>query len=93
MVKSVQIELGVEDWVLADLEAAVAAGEAASVAGLAATILTEAAMARRVGEPTYRRWAWSKIEESLRDPHPGHPMDDVFAEARALYSEPESKAS
>ena len=93
MTHTVTVEADVEDWILTELQTAVAAGEAPSVEELVGRIVTEGLIARRsVAEP-YDDWARAKVDEALRDPHPGFPAEDVFAEARSRLARPQSKAS
>lgn len=78
--------LDVEDWVQEDVEAAVSAGEAESVTDLAGRIITEWAAVRRSETPEFMERARRAIAESRRDPHPGYPLEEVFAELDARYA-------
>ena len=74
--------------VFADIEDAVSAGEFSSVEDAVTTLATEWSTSRRADSPEFRAHALAMIEESRRDPHPGYPMEEVFAELRARYADP-----
>ena len=93
MTRTVTVTADVEDWILAELQAAVAVGEAASVVELVGRIVTEGLISIRSTARDYEDWARAKVEESLRDPHPGFPVEEVFSEARSRLARPQSKAS
>lgn len=93
MTRTVTVEVDVEDWIFAELQKAVAAGQASSLKELVSRIVTEGLIARQSVPEPYDDWARAKVDEALRDPHPGFPADDVFAEARSRLARPQSKAS
>ncbi len=83
MGKMAKIVADIEGWVEDDVRAAVAAGEGASANDLSARIITEWALARRTGTPEFMAEIRAAIEESRNDPHPGYPLEEVFAELDA----------
>ena len=93
MGKHETITAEIDEDIYADVEAAVAAGEFASVAEALAAIVGEWSAERRLEEPQvetpeFVAYARAMIEESRRDPRPSIPADIVFAELRARYSDP-----
>lgn len=89
--ETITAEIGAD--IYADVEAAVAAGEFASVGDALALIVGEWAADRRAEarpaeSPEFVAYAKALIEESRRDPRPSIPADVVFAELRARYSDP-----
>ena len=93
MGKHETITAEIDEDIYADVEAAVAAGEFASVADALAVIVSEWAVERRSEEPRtetpeFVAYAKAMIEDSRRDPRPSIPADVVFAEHRARYSDP-----
>jgi Arc/MetJ-type ribon-helix-helix transcriptional regulator len=93
MGKHETITAEIDEDIYADVEAAVAAGEFASVGEALAMIVSVWAVERRAEErpvetPEFIAYAKALIEESRRDPRPSIPADVVFAELRARYSDP-----
>lgn len=79
--------------VYADVQAAVDAGEFASVAEALTLILGDWATDRRMEaalseSPEFVAYAKALIEESRRDPRPSVPAEVAFAELRARYADP-----
>lgn len=88
MGKIEQIVADLPAEVLADIEYAVSAGEFGSVGEAVTQMATDWAMGRHTDTPEFQARALAMIEESRRDPHPGYPMEEVFAELRARYADP-----
>ncbi|WP_428151038.1 hypothetical protein [Brevundimonas sp.] len=93
MGKIEKITAEIDEDIYADVEAAVASGEFASVGEALTLIVSEWAAERRVEErpvetPEFVAYAKALIEESRRDARPSIPADVVFAELRARYADP-----
>jgi Arc/MetJ-type ribon-helix-helix transcriptional regulator len=93
MGKHETITAEIDEDIYAYVEAAVAAGEFASVEEALTLIVSEWVAERRAEEgpaetPEFVAYAKALIEESRRDPRPNIPADVVFAELRARYSDP-----
>lgn len=93
MGKHETITAEVDADIYADVEAAVAAGEFASIAEAMNLILGDWASDRRAEAasaetPEFVAYARALIEESRRDPRSSIPAEVVFAELRARYVDP-----
>jgi len=88
MGKIEQIIADLPDDVYADVGAAVSAGEFASVGDAVVQVMRDWSAVRRAETPEFTAYALARIEESRRNPRPGIPADDVFAELRARYTDP-----
>ena len=72
--------------VFADIEEAVSAGEFGSVGEAVTQMATEWVADRRADAPEFVARARKAIEDSRADPHPGYPIEEVFAELDARYA-------
>jgi hypothetical protein len=86
MGKFEHIDADLEDWVVADLDAAVAAGESTTAGELAGRIITEWAAGRRADTPEFVEAATRAIAESRADHRPGVPAEEFFDRLEAKYA-------
>lgn len=88
MGKHETITAEIDGDIYADVEAAVAAGEFASVEEALTLIVSEWVAARRFESPDEIARIRALIEESRADPRPSVPAEEVFAELEARYADP-----
>ncbi len=88
MGKHETITAEIDEDIYADVEAAVAAGEFASVEEALTLIVSEWVAARRFESPEEIARIRALIEESRADPRPSVPAEEVFAELEARYADP-----
>lgn len=93
MAKHEIITAEVDEGIYADVEAAVAQGEFASMAEAVTMIVSDWAADRRtdraqVDTPAFQAFALAMVEESRQDPRPSVAAEEAFADLRARYADP-----